>query len=49
MILHFDYGDDWFFLVTCTAVQPGKAKRRFRKVLSTSGNPPEQYPAPDDE
>ncbi len=46
MLFHFDYGDDWFFLVTCTAVKetatPGK--RRLRKILSTRGTPPEQYP-----
>ncbi|HEY4302634.1 MAG TPA: hypothetical protein VGM73_17315 [Candidatus Didemnitutus sp.] len=44
MLFHFDYGDDWFFLVTCMAVKDSAAKRRFRKVLSTRGTPPEQYP-----
>lgn len=44
MLFHFDYGDDWFFLVHCTAVKESAAKRRFRKVLSTRGTPPEQYP-----
>lgn len=47
MIFHFDYGDDWFFLVTCTAVKESTAKRKFKKVLSTTGTPPEQYPDPD--
>lgn len=44
MLFHFDYGDDWFFLVACTAVNESTRKRRFRKVLSTRGTPPEQYP-----
>ena len=47
MVFHFDYGDDWFFLVTCTAVTDSAAKRRFKKVLATTGTPPEQYPDPD--
>lgn len=44
MIFHFDYGDDWYFLVTCTAVKESTAKRPFKKVVSTRGTPPEQYP-----
>lgn len=44
MLFHFDYGDDWFFLVTCTAVKESAAKRPFQKVVSTHGTPPEQYP-----
>lgn len=44
MLFHFDYGDDWFFLVECTDVKESTAKRPFRKVLSTRGSPPEQYP-----
>lgn len=49
MLFHFDYGDDWFFLVTCTVVKESVGKRRFRKVLSTSGTRPVQYPEYDDE
>ncbi|MEO6002202.1 MAG: hypothetical protein ABIZ04_17710 [Opitutus sp.] len=44
MIFHFDYGDDWFFLVTCTAITESSAKRPFKKVVATDGTPPEQYP-----
>ena len=44
MLFHFDYGDDWFFLVSCTGVKESTAKRPFRKVLSSRGTPPEQYP-----
>lgn len=44
MLFHFDYGDDWFFLVTCTAVKESAAKRAFKKVITTKGAPPVQYP-----
>jgi len=47
MIFHFDYGDDWFFIVTCASIKESGAKRRFSKVLSTKGKPPEQYPSED--
>ena len=49
MLFHFDYGDDWFFLVTCTAVKASEKKRRFKTVLSKSGTPPMQYPDYDEE
>lgn len=48
MVFHFDYGDDWFFLVTCTAVKESTAKRKFKKVVSTTGTPPVQYADPDE-
>lgn len=44
MIFLFDYGDDWFFLITCTAVRDSSAKRRSARVISRKGKPPEQYP-----
>lgn len=44
MVFHFDYGDDWFFLVTCTAVKESAAKRPFKKIVATHGTAPEQYP-----
>jgi hypothetical protein len=46
MLFHFDYGDDWHFLITCTAVKESAApgKRRLRKILATRGTPPVQYP-----
>ncbi|RRJ94718.1 hypothetical protein Ga0100231_010560 [Opitutaceae bacterium TAV4] len=46
MIFHFDYGDDWFFLVTCTTVKESAAKRPFKKIVSTQGTPPTQYQYP---
>lgn len=44
MLFHFDYGDDWFFPVTCTAVKESAAKKPFKKVIATNGTPPVQYP-----
>ena len=48
MLFHFDYGDDWFFVVTCTAVIESAAKRPFKKVIETQGTPPVQYPGEED-
>lgn len=39
---HFDYGDDWMFLVRCDAIEPAVTKRKVSKVRT--GTPPEQYP-----
>lgn len=47
MLFHFDYGDDWYFPLVCTAVKDSEAGRRFKKVLGKIGTPPEQYPDPD--
>jgi len=44
MLFHFDYGDDWYFLISCTGGSEIDVKRRQKKVLSTVGTPPEQYP-----
>ena len=44
MVFHFDYGDDWFFLVTCTEVKDSAGKKAFKKVVSKKGKPPVQYP-----
>jgi hypothetical protein len=43
MLFLFDYGDDWMFPVTCTGEAEAKPFKR-PKLLSTSGEPPEQYP-----
>ncbi len=48
MLFHFDYGDDWFFLLTCTGEEEGKAFKK-PKTLKTTGAPPEQYPDWDEE
>lgn len=44
MLFHFDYGDDWFFLVTCNSVRDSETKQRFHKIISSQGEPPVQYP-----
>lgn len=44
MLFHFDYGDDWMFLLTCTAVKESEAKRKFKRVVAKQGPPPVQYP-----
>ena len=44
MVFHFDYGDDWFFLVTCTAVKESATKQPFMKIVAKHGAPPKQYP-----
>ena len=43
MLFLFDYGDDWMFPVTCTGGAETKPFKR-PKLLSTTGEPPEQYP-----
>jgi hypothetical protein len=49
MLFHFDYGDDWYFLVSCTEIKDSTSKSKSRKVLATAGDPPEQYPDYEDE
>jgi hypothetical protein len=49
MLFHFDYGDDWHFPVTCTAIEDSPAKRRSRQFISQKGTAPIQYPNCDEE
>lgn len=49
MVFHYDFGDDWYFVVRCTAITETDAKESYSKVLSTVGTPPEQYPDYEDE
>jgi hypothetical protein len=49
MLFLFDYGDDWYFDITCTHAEPAETKRKVRKILSESGQPPIQYPDFDEE
>ena len=44
MLFHFDYGDDWHFLVTCVKEEETNSKFRNPKILDKTGTPPEQYP-----
>lgn len=45
----FDYGDEWHFDITCTNVEAAETKRKVRKILSETGQPPVQYPDYDEE
>jgi hypothetical protein len=49
MIFHFDFGDDWEFLVVLEQIEPGKPKGKKSKVLESHGKAPEQYPEWDEE
>jgi hypothetical protein len=44
MLFHFDYGDDWDFLVTCVKIEEIKSQFRRPKILDKKGTTPEQYP-----
>ncbi|MFT4177759.1 MAG: hypothetical protein QM627_14065 [Luteolibacter sp.] len=48
MIFLFDYGDDWWFPVTCMGEAESRAFKK-PKILSTTGTPPEQYPDYEDD
>ena len=47
MLFLFDYGDDWMFTLTCTGEVETKPFKH-PKLLSTKGEPPEQYPECED-
>jgi hypothetical protein len=50
MVFHFDYGDDWWMLITCTSIKEAKqVKRRARHVRELTGTPPVQYPPCEDD
>lgn len=48
MLFRFDYGDDWQSRLTCMGVEEAPNKRKVRKVISTIGTPPVQYPQVDE-
>lgn len=43
LCFHFDYGDDWMFLVRCDSVEDAAAPRKIKNFLTRTGPPPEQY------
>jgi hypothetical protein len=49
MLFHFDYGDDWHFIVTCVKTEETKSQFRKPKILEKQGTPPEQYPDYDED
>lgn len=44
----FDYGDEWLFAVEALAFGEAAPRRRYPRVVATSGQAPPQYP-PDEE
>jgi len=48
MILLFDYGDDWNFLLTCDSSEPSTKRGLTEAILSKEGTPPVQYPDHDE-
>jgi hypothetical protein len=44
MLFHFDYGDDWMFLVECITIEKTPSRRRRPQILEVIGAFPEQYP-----
>lgn len=49
MLFHFDYGDDWNFLVQCTAIEQSKSRKRKPETLQVVGRFPEQCPDVDED
>ena len=49
MVFLFDYGDDWFFDIICTAVRESESNHRDKKKLSEKGERPIQYPEFDED
>ncbi|CAH0559255.1 unnamed protein product [Brassicogethes aeneus] len=44
MLFHFDYGDDWMFLVECLGVSNPEAGKDYPIVTKKKGKAPPQYP-----
>lgn len=44
MLFHFDYGDDWCFLVQCISIEKTPSRKRNPEILEVIGEFPEQYP-----
>ena len=48
MIYHYDFGDDWRFVVTLEQIDPAPARQKKAKVLEKAGAAPDQYPTWDE-
>jgi len=44
MMMLFDYGDDWRFVVELIGFGEKQPKTKYPRILKTTGKPPEQYP-----
>jgi hypothetical protein len=49
MLMLFDYGDEWLFLIELIDRKPREAKVRLARVLASVGKAPEQYPSFEDD
>ena len=49
MLFLFDYGDDWRWIVTLERFDEKQHGATYPRVLSSKGEPPEQYPDADEE
>ena len=49
MLFHFDYGDDWIFIVQCLSIEKTNSRKQKPEILEVVGTFPEQYPDYDDE
>lgn len=55
MLFHFDYGEDWRFIVKCESIEKLKSEkgiiklRKNKEVLEIQGEFPEQYPEYDED
>jgi len=48
LIFHFDFGDDWRFLLAVESITDENSSPQEATVIEQHGNPPEQYPEWDD-
>ncbi len=49
MLFHFDYGDDWRFLIQCESIEMTRSTRKRPQILEVLGQFPEQYPDVEEE
>jgi hypothetical protein len=49
MLMLFDYGDEWLFLVELIARKPREARVRSPRVLASVGKAPPQYSYPEED
>ena len=48
MLLLFDYGDDWRFVVELSGFGEKQQKTKYPRIIKSIGNAPEQYPEIDE-
>ena len=48
MLLLFDYGDDWRFVVELSGFGEKQPKTKYPRIIKSIGNAPEQYPEIDE-